>query len=103
MPTTNAAPVTAPATAAAAPSADLESGKRVFEQTCVICHGEDGRGGHGGGAPLDQARDPAAIAEVVSFGRNAMPGLATLLTSEQIRDVAAYVAERLAEPEAATR
>jgi alcohol dehydrogenase (cytochrome c) len=97
-PTTSAAPAVAapPAGAAlAAPGADAESGRRIYAETCVICHGEDGRGGHGGGAPLVAATDAAAIAAVVSQGRNAMPPLATMLTPAQIRDVAAYVAERL--------
>ncbi len=30
--------------------------------TCVICHGEDGKGGHGGGAPLDNVASIAAVA-----------------------------------------
>ena len=37
----------------------------------------------------------AAVAEIVDAGRNNMPAFATL-TAEQIRDVAAYVAEQLA-------
>ena len=31
-------------------------GQALFEQACVVCHGDDGKGGHGGGAPLDQSR-----------------------------------------------
>jgi alcohol dehydrogenase (cytochrome c) len=107
-PAGNAAPVAAAARAAeparnAANGADIENGRRVFTETCVICHGEDGRGGHGGGAPLDQANDLATVVGVVSGGRNAMPPLATLLSEEQIRDVAAYVVAEIAIGGEATR
>ena len=67
--------------------ADTENGKRVYEQTCVICHGEDGLGGHGGGAPLNNVPNAAAVAAVVTAGRNNMPALSTLLTPVEIRDV----------------
>lgn len=93
-----AAPVTAAATAAAAaPSAagDVAKGEQLFKDTCVICHGEDGKGGHGGGAPLDQVTDRALVVQTVTGGRNSMPPFDGALTAEQIRDVAAYVVERL--------
>jgi quinohemoprotein ethanol dehydrogenase len=77
-------------------AADRDNGRRIFEQTCVICHGADGKGGHGGGAPLDRVEGFDAVVETVSVGRNYMPEFASLLLPEQIRDVAAYVAERLA-------
>jgi mono/diheme cytochrome c family protein len=86
----------APAAAAPLPAAaDRANGRRVYEQTCVICHGEDGLGGHGGGAPLNDVPNAAAVIDVVTAGRNNMPALATLLTPVEIRDVAAYVAEVL--------
>ena len=69
-------------------SSDLQ---RLFEQTCVICHGEDGRGGHGGGAALDKVADVAAAMQVVSGGRNNMPPFGGALSPEQIRDVVSYV------------
>src|SRR6185503_3330262 len=97
--TTNAAgdgPITGAAAArpANAPP-DLANGQRLFEQTCVICHGEDGRGGHGGGAPLDKLTDAAAAMQVVGSGRNNMPPFAGTFTPEQIRDVATYVVTAL--------
>ena len=84
------------APAAAAATADAANGQRVFGETCVICHGEDGLGGHGGGAPLDTVPNAAAVIDVVTAGRNSMPSFAGLLTPVEIRDVAAYVAEHLA-------
>ena len=82
--------------AAAAGSANLASGRQVYEQTCVICHGEDGKGGHGGGASLAELKDVAATIQTVSAGRNTMPAFTTALSPEQIRDVSAFVVQSLA-------
>ena len=89
----------APAPPAAAPpvgAANLVAGRRVYEQACVVCHGADGTGGHGVGAPLDKVMDLAVAMQTVSAGRNSMPAFGTSLTPEQIRDVSAYVVEQLA-------
>ncbi|HUQ53410.1 MAG TPA: PQQ-binding-like beta-propeller repeat protein [Gammaproteobacteria bacterium] len=89
------APASAPAVAAAPAPASAEDGKRVFQQACVPCHGEDGMGGHGGGAPLDQVKDPELVVAMVNYGRGSMPPLQGALTNEQIRAVAAYVTTEL--------
>ena len=70
-------------------------GEEVFKTACVACHGEDGMGGHGGGAPLDQVKDPALVMAMVNDGRGSMPPLSGLLTPEQMRAVAAYVTSGL--------
>jgi alcohol dehydrogenase (cytochrome c) len=88
---TTAAP---PAPASAAPLLAAQGGE-VFRSACVVCHGEDGRGGHGGGAPLDQVTDTAMVVATVTDGRGTMPPLAGVLTDEQIRAVAAYVTTEL--------
>jgi alcohol dehydrogenase (cytochrome c) len=75
---------------------DLVEGKRLFVQTCAVCHGDDGKGGHTGGAPLDRVADLAAAVQTVTEGRNTMPAFRTAFTPEQIRDVSAYVVETLA-------
>ncbi len=62
-----------------------------------MCHGDDGKGGHTGGAPLDKVRDLNAAIQTVTNGRNTnMPPFRTAFTPEQIRDVSAYVVETLA-------
>jgi alcohol dehydrogenase (cytochrome c) len=100
-------PTTAPAPAAAAPvgtaAGNAANGKTVYAETCLICHGEDGLGGHGGGAPLDQVASAAAAMQTLEAGRNNMPSFAGVLTAEQIRDVAAYVVERLHAPPSGAR
>jgi alcohol dehydrogenase (cytochrome c) len=90
-PPSNGAP-----SADAPPAAALAAeGELVFQTACVACHGEDGMGGHGGGAPLDQVKDPALVTAIVTDGRGTMPPLAGVLTPEQIRAVAAYVTNGL--------
>jgi alcohol dehydrogenase (cytochrome c) len=83
---------------AAAPTTPLNlvEGGRLFVQACAVCHGDDGKGGHTGGAPLDRVRDLAAAIQTVTEGRNTMPAFRTAFTPEQIRDVSAYVVTTLA-------
>ena len=73
-----------------------DNGAMVYTTACVACHGEQGEGGHGGGPTLQAMGNAAVVLQVVSEGRNAMPAFNGTLTSEQIRDVATYVSQRLA-------
>jgi alcohol dehydrogenase (cytochrome c) len=95
---TAVAPPAGPAVAALPQGADanLAEGRRLFTQACVVCHGEDGKGGHGAGAPLVELRDVVATMQTVTAGRNDMPSFRSMLTPDQIRDVSAYVVEELA-------
>jgi mono/diheme cytochrome c family protein len=88
--------VVAATTAPRVADANLAEGKRIFTQTCAVCHGDDGKGGHTGGAPLDRVTDLAATIQTVTSGRNNMPPFRAAFTQEQIRDVSAYVVEALA-------
>jgi alcohol dehydrogenase (cytochrome c) len=88
------APVSRQAAAATTPL-NLVEGRRLFTQVCAVCHGDDGKGGHTGGAPLDRVADLAAAIQTVTEGRNTMPAFRTAFTPEQIRDVSAYVVETL--------
>jgi quinohemoprotein ethanol dehydrogenase len=76
--------------------ANLTAGQQLYEQACVICHGADGNGGHGGGAPLVGVKDLRTVIQTVTAGRSDMPPFRTSFTPEQIRDVSAYVVETLA-------
>jgi mono/diheme cytochrome c family protein len=91
-PADEAAPARGAEPAAETAAAD---GARAFRDTCAACHGEDGRGGAGGGPPLDAVADPDLIVAMVNYGRGSMPPLAGMLTTEQVRAVAAYVATEL--------
>ncbi|RPI61644.1 MAG: hypothetical protein EHM50_05340, partial [Lysobacterales bacterium] len=77
--------------------ADADAGATVYTTACLACHGEQGEGGHGGGPTLQAMKSTAVVLQVVSEGRNAMPAFGSgTLTTQQIRDVATYVSERLA-------
>ena len=96
------APVT-PATAQGArPPAVTDSaiawGRHLFHGSanCAVCHGDDGKGGHTGGAPLDKVADFNAAIQTVTAGRNNMPSFRSAFTPEQVRDVSAYVVQTLA-------
>ena len=78
--------------------ANVTEGRRLYTQACVVCHGEDGKGGHGVGAPLAGITDFAATSKTVTEGRNnTMPAFRTIFTATQIRDVSGYVVEFVAQ------
>lgn len=76
--------------------ADLAAGQRVFETACLACHGKNGKGGHGGGADLSASSDFDSAVSIIAQGKNNMPAMAAVLTSEQLRDVTGYVSLVLA-------
>ena len=80
---------------AAEPATVSQGGRQIFDSACVACHGYDGRGGYGGGVPLDQVRDVAMIYATVTDGRGNMPPLGDLLTPDQIRTVADFIVTEL--------
>jgi quinohemoprotein ethanol dehydrogenase len=75
-----------------------DAGKTVYDTACTFCHGGQGEGGHGGGPTLQALRNNAVVLQTVSEGRKEMPAFGGTLTADQIRDVAAYVSQRLATP-----
>ena len=85
-------------TQGAAGQANLDNGKATFDRACSSCHGPQGEGGHDGGPSLRGARSAALVMQTISEGRREMPSFSNLLTAEQIRDVAGYVSQRLAQP-----
>ena len=77
---------------------DLARGADLYRQPCLPCHGDDGRGGHGGGAPLDALGEIDTVRAIVGNGINDMPPFGAALTAQQILDVSAYLLEELAPP-----
>jgi quinohemoprotein ethanol dehydrogenase len=90
-------PAGAPA-AAAAPSkpANVANGETVYKQGCLVCHGEDGAGGHGGGPTLVAGISQAAIVATATAGRNNMPAFGSVYSQDQLNDIAGYITGVLA-------
>lgn len=74
--------------------AAVARGKALYEMTCGFCHGEDARGGDGGGnllrsqIVLDDNKGEL-IGNVVRTGAGAMPKLE--FTDAQLADIAAFI------------
>jgi quinohemoprotein ethanol dehydrogenase len=83
------------ATAVSFKGGNASAGALVFAQVCAACHGEEGRGGHGGGPDITKVDAPELVASTVVSGKNTMPPFAAALSFAQIRDVAAFVASQL--------
>jgi alcohol dehydrogenase (cytochrome c) len=88
-------PVSRQTVVAAAGPPNITAGRQVYTQTCVACHGTDGKGDHGG-ASLVALKDLTSTIQTVTGGRNNMPAFSVVLTPEQIRDVSGYVVQSLA-------
>jgi cytochrome c oxidase cbb3-type subunit 3 len=80
------------------PKIDLAKGKKIFADTCAVCHGEAGKGNRELGAPdlTDgiwlYGADPAAIVDVIANGRGGvMPAWAGRLDDVTIKALAVYV------------
>jgi len=79
------------ATPARAP--DPARGKEIYTTTCIVCHGETGKGGTHGGAPLTPSLTHDSVIAVVTRGRNDMPAFGSAFSPEDLQDLAAYVLE----------
>jgi len=71
---------------------NLDAGRAAFVNSCVFCHGADGRGGHGGPA-FTTALAPDEIQRTVAGGRNQMPAFGGFLDAAAVANVSAWVLE----------
>ena len=76
---------------------NLANGKELYGRFCVACHGDEGKGGHGGGASLVEAsKDMAVIFSTATNGKNQnMPPFRGALKPEELRDIAGYISKQL--------
>lgn len=74
---------------------NVEAGAKLFSQFCSACHGDTVQGGHGVGPDITKIDSADAVATTVTNGKNKMPPFGSVLTSDQMRDVAVYVAQQL--------
>jgi putative heme-binding domain-containing protein len=73
---------------------ELDSGRKIFESQCALCHGQTGTGGRGPSLnrpKLDKAPDDEALRKAISDGlAPEMPG-AWQLNAREVANVALYV------------
>ncbi|MDX6365840.1 MAG: quinohemoprotein ethanol dehydrogenase, partial [Nocardioidaceae bacterium] len=79
-------------------AADVNAGAEVFSDNCSSCHGAKGEGGNGGPDLRSRpgAKNVKTAQAQVANGGGGMPAFKDNLTAKQIRDVAAYVAQKIA-------
>ena len=67
------------------PEPEELSGKKLFQQHCAICHGEDGKLCLSGATDLSASKmDSIRIGEIIINGQNGMPGFGSILPSEKV-------------------
>jgi putative heme-binding domain-containing protein len=70
-----------------------DTGQKIFESQCALCHGQKGGGGRGPALnrpKLDKAADDAALRSLITDGSGDMPG-AWQLHPDEVTSVAKYV------------
>ncbi len=74
-----------------------EAGATVFAENCSVCHGEDGHGGAGGPdlRTMPKAKTEEAAIEQVTNGGGGMPPFGGVLKEEEIKNVAAFVVQKV--------
>jgi quinohemoprotein ethanol dehydrogenase len=99
LPRGSADPVSAPhgvSNTVPTTSGNVAKGKELFMGACVVCHGDNGKSGTHGGAPLTTSLTLEAIVQVVTMGRNQMPAFGSALSAQDREDLAAYVLQLVA-------
>jgi mono/diheme cytochrome c family protein len=72
-----------------------DEGAKVYQRICEPCHGPTGKGGHAEGAVLpDNVTAQIAMATAMT-GKKDMPSFEKVLSQQELKDVAAYVARLL--------
>jgi len=70
---------------------DVPNGKKIFHTYCTACHGDTGKGSHGGANLESAAKDAKFVITTATTGRGDMPSFKAVLSAEQLRDVAGYI------------
>ena len=82
--------------AADAAGGNVEAGRVVFQRICAACHGDNGKGGHSEGAILPDNVTAQTAMTTAMTGKKDMPSFENVLSQQELKDVAAYVARLLA-------
>jgi ubiquinol-cytochrome c reductase cytochrome c subunit len=81
--------------------ANLANGASLFALNCAACHTITGMGdelAYGTNAPTLHDATPTQIAEAIRTGPGNMPRFTGNLTDTQVRDIVAYVSEKIQHP-----
>ena len=73
----------------------INNGRAVYAQSCAMCHGPKGEGVTDAAPPLSNQSDRAALIERIKKGGVQMPPMQTMLTEQQIIEVALFVEREL--------
>jgi mono/diheme cytochrome c family protein len=77
-----------------------DKGSTLFQSSCLMCHGADGKGNTPTGQALKVANlqspgvvkmSDAELASVISKGKNSMPAFGSRLTPPQIEALVSYI------------
>ncbi|WP_404456332.1 cytochrome c [Virgibacillus necropolis] len=76
---------------------DAANGAEIYQSNCMSCHGQEGAGGSAPGLQGNEmASDYDAVVEQVKSGGGGMPAFEGQLSEQEIADVSAYIAEKVA-------
>lgn len=68
------------------------NGKQIFEEKCMLCHGDNGKLGINGAKDLSVTQlSHEGILEIINNGKNGMAPYKDALSKEQIEAVAVYI------------
>ncbi|ASN03930.1 c-type cytochrome [Virgibacillus necropolis] len=73
---------------------DAANGAEVYQSNCMSCHGQEGAGGSG--PALQASSDYDSVIQQVKNGGGGMPAFEGQLSEQEIADVSAYIAEKVA-------
>ena len=76
-------------------AADVNLGSQIYQQHCLMCHGNDGSGSMAGAPDFRRGEgllqpDPALLARI-KRGKNACPAYFGILDEQEILDLIAYI------------
>ncbi len=75
---------------------NIANGRQIYRGACLPCHGQDGRGGVGGGPSLVTGLNRKTILTIASEGLHNMPSFASSYSANELNDVAGYILGSLA-------
>lgn len=73
---------------------DVDNGEDVYDNNCMSCHGDDGKGQSG--PDLTGESDFDEVVEQVEEGGDTMPAFKDDLSEEEINDVSTYIIDEVA-------